>query len=274
MAMLFLRSLLFQIVFWANTILLMTIWLPGLVMPRRVSMELGRTWGRTSLWLAEKICGLKIEWRGLENIPPEGGAMIVACKHQSIWDTFVLPIRFPDFSYILKRELVMIPFFGWYLLAAEQVGINRSKGGKLLPQLIEKAKHIFAQGRQLFIFPEGTRRPAGAPPAYKFGIAHLYAATNVPVLPVALNAGLFWPRRAFHVRPGTVVIQFLPMIPPGLPSREFFEKLQSEIETASDRLIAEAVAKEPGLAAVVEEGRAKAIARDREKKAKAGGETT
>lgn len=261
--MLILRSLVFQILFWANTILLMTIWLPGLLMPRRVSMELGRTWGRTSLWLVDKICGLKIEWRGLENIPPEGGAMIVASKHQSIWDTFVLPIRFPDFSYILKRELVWLPFFGWYLLAAEQIGINRAKGGKLLPQLITQAKRIFAQGRQLFIFPEGTRRPAGAPPAYKVGISHLYAATDVPVLPVALNAGLFWPRRSFLIRPGTAVIEFLPIIPPGLRPREFFEKVQSEIETASDRLIAEAVAKDPGLAAVVAEGRAKAIAKDK-----------
>jgi 1-acyl-sn-glycerol-3-phosphate acyltransferase len=266
--MLFLRSLIFQILFWANTILLMTLWLPALVMPRRMSMELGRTGGRTSLWLVEKICDLKIEWRGLANIPAEGGAMIVACKHQSIWDTFTLPIRFPDFSYILKRELVLIPFFGWYLLAAEQVGINRARGGKLLPQLIAKAKHIFGQGRQLFIFPEGTRRPAGAPPAYKFGVAHLYAATNVPVLPVALNAGLFWPRRAFTIRPGVATIEFLPMIPPGLPTREFFARLQEEIETASDRLIAEAVAKDPGLAAVVEHGRATALAKD-EKKARA-----
>jgi 1-acyl-sn-glycerol-3-phosphate acyltransferase len=264
--MLFLRSLIFQILFWANTILLMLLWLPALVMPRRVSMELGRTWGRSSLWLVDKICGLEVEWRGLENIPPEGGAMIVACKHQSIWDTFTLPIRFPDFSYILKRELVLIPFFGWYLLAAEQVGINRAKGGKLLPQLIAKAKHIFGQGRQLFIFPEGTRRPAGAPPAYKFGVAHLYAATGVPVLPVALNAGLFWPRRAFTIRPGVATIEFLPMIPPGLPPREFFARLQNEIETASDRLIAEAVARQPELATVVEEGRATAIARDKAKK--------
>ncbi len=268
--MLFLRSLVFQILFWANTILLMIIWLPGLVMRRSVSQELGRTWGRTSLWLVDKICNLKVEWRGLENIPPGGGALIVASKHQSIWDTFVLPIRFPDFSYILKRELVWIPFFGWYLLSAEQIGINRAKGGKLLPQLIEKAKKLFDQKRQLFIFPEGTRRPAGAPPAYKFGVAQLYAATNVPALPVALNAGLFWPRRGFLVRPGKVVIEFLPLIPPGLPPREFFEKLEREIETASDRLIAEAVTTQPALAQVVAEGRAKAIAKDRQKPKQSG----
>lgn len=252
--MLILRSIVFQIVFWANTIGLMLVWLPGLLGGRQTSQELGRTWGRTSLWLLDKICGLKIEWRGLENIPK--GAVIVAAKHQSIWETFVLPIKFPDFSYILKQELVNLPFFGWYLLAAEQIGIEREKGGKLLPQLISKANAIFADGRQLFIFPEGTRRPAGAPPAYKAGIATIYAETHVAVLPVALNSGVFWPRRSLLVRPGTVVIAFLPVIAPGLPPREFFSRLCDEIETASDGLIAEALAKDPSLTAIVARGRA------------------
>jgi 1-acyl-sn-glycerol-3-phosphate acyltransferase len=263
--MIVLRSLVFQILFFASMVILQIVWLPGLFMRRQISQELGRTWGRISLWLLEKICGTKVEFRGLENIPQ--GAVIVASKHQSIWDTFVLPTKFPDFSYILKHELVWIPFFGWYLMAAEQIGIDRAKGGKLLPQLIEKSRKIFEQGRQLFIFPEGTRRPAGAPPAYKVGVAHLYAASNAPVLPVALNAGLFWPRRSFLIRPGTIVMEFLPVIPPGLPTREFFDRLQSEIETASDRLIAEAVAKDPSLAAVVAENRRKAIAKDKEKAA-------
>jgi 1-acyl-sn-glycerol-3-phosphate acyltransferase len=169
--MLLLRSLIFQIMFFLNMFALMIVWLPGLMMRRQINQELGRTWGRTNLWLLDKICGAKIDWRGLENIPK--GAVIVACKHQSIWETFVLPIIFPDFSYILKHELIWLPFFGWYLLAAEQIAIDRAKGGKLLPQLIAKSKKIFAQGRQLFIFPEGTRRPAGAPPQYKFGIAQL-----------------------------------------------------------------------------------------------------
>lgn len=254
--MLFLRSLVFQILFFLNMFALMIVWLPAMPMRRQINQELGRAWGRTTLWLLDKICGLKIEWRGLENIPK--GAVIVACKHQSIWETFVLPIRFPDFSYILKHELIWLPFFGWYLLAAEQIAIDRARGGKVLPQLIAKAKKIFAQGRQLFIFPEGTRRPAGAPPRYKFGIAHLYAATDTAVLPVAVNSGLFWPRRAFIVRPGTVVIEFLPLIAPGMEPQEFFEKLSTQIEETSNRLTEEAVAKDPSLAAVVEKGRAQA----------------
>ncbi|WP_159732274.1 1-acyl-sn-glycerol-3-phosphate acyltransferase [Methylosinus sp. Ce-a6] len=251
--MLFLRSLLFHIAFYANLMTLQIIWLPALLMKRQASMTLGRVWGRTSLFLLDKIVGLKVEFRGLENIPK--GPVIVACKHQSTWETFVLPLHSPDFSYILKRELVLIPFFGWYLMGAEQIGIDRAKGGKLLPQLIEKTKALFAQGRQLFIFPEGTRRPAGAPPLYKFGIAFLYRETGAPCLPVALNSGLFWARRALIVRPGTVVIEYLPPIPPGLEPREFFQRMQDTIEAASDHLIGEAVARDPSLAAVVERGR-------------------
>jgi 1-acyl-sn-glycerol-3-phosphate acyltransferase len=254
--MLFLRSLAFQICFFVNLAILLLIWVPGLVMHRRIALELGRTWGRTTLWLLDKICNLKIEYRGEENI--RQNAIIVACKHQSMWETFVLPIKFRDFSFILKHELIWLPFFGWYLLAAEQVAIDRAKGGKLLPQLIQKAKSLFAQRRQLFIFPEGTRRPIGAPPEYKFGIAHLYRETGAPCLPVAVNSGLFWPRRSFFIRPGTAVMEFLPVIPPGLEPREFFDQLQNAMETATNRLIDEAIARDASLAPIVEGNRRKA----------------
>jgi 1-acyl-sn-glycerol-3-phosphate acyltransferase len=256
--MLVLRSLLFNIAFYVNLIVLLITWLPVLVMRRHAALELGRTWGRTSLWLLDKIVGLKIEYRGLENIPK--GACIVACKHQSILETFVLPIKFPDFSYILKHELIWIPFFGWYLLAAEQIAIDRTRGGKILPELTRKVKSLFAQGRQLFIFPEGTRRPIGAPPEYKYGVAHLYRETGVPCLPVAINSGLFWPRRSVLRRPGTVVVEFLPPIQPGLGAREFFTLLQDRMETATNRLIEEAIERDPSLAAIVERNRAKAAA--------------
>lgn len=254
--MLVLRSLLFNVFFYASTVLLVILWTPALLMRRQASLELGRVWGRTSLWLLDKICGLKVEFRGLENIPP--GAVIVACKHQSLWETFALPTKFPDFSFILKRELIWIPFFGWYLLSAEQIAINRAKGGKILPELTRKVKALFAQERQLFIFPEGTRRLAGAPPEYKYGIVHLYRETGAPCLPVALNSGLFWPRRALLRRPGTVVLEFLPAIEPGLGSREFFAELQQRMETATNRLIDEAIERDPSLAAIVARSRAKA----------------
>jgi 1-acyl-sn-glycerol-3-phosphate acyltransferase len=254
--MLLLRSLLFNIVFLVNVTVLMLIWLPALAMPRRASLSLGRAWGRTSLWWLEKIAGLKVEFRGLENIPK--GPIIVACKHQSTWDTFVLPLHFPDFSFILKHELIYIPLFGWYLLSAEQIGVDRAKGGRVLPQITRKVKALLAAGRQLFIFPEGTRRPAGAPPQYKFGVAHLYRETGATCLPVALNSGLFWPRRSLIIRPGTVVLEYLPPIEPGLDAKAFFERLQEVTETATERLIAEAVARDPSLAEVVARNRAAA----------------
>ncbi|MBI1868948.1 MAG: 1-acyl-sn-glycerol-3-phosphate acyltransferase [Methylocystis sp.] len=254
--MLVLRSLVFNICFYLNLWVLTILWLPGLLMHRQASMELGRVWGRTSLWLLDKICDVKAEFRGLENIPQ--GAFIVACKHQSAWETFVLPMKFPDFSFILKRELTWIPFFGWHLLSSEQIAIDRATGGKLLPQLTRKVKDLFAQGRQLFIFPEGTRRPPGAPPDYKYGIVHLYRETGAPCLPVALNSGLFWPRRSLLRRPGTVVIEFLPVIAPGLGSRAFFTQLRNTMETAANRLIDEAIERDPSLAAVVAGNRANA----------------
>jgi 1-acyl-sn-glycerol-3-phosphate acyltransferase len=263
--MLLLRSLVFQIMFFVNVFFWMLLWLPALGMRRQASLELGRQWGHTSLYLLDKICGLKVEYRGLNNRVT--GPVIVACKHQSTWDTFVLPLLFPDFSFILKRELIYIPFFGWYLLSAEQIGIDRAKGGKLLPQLVAKTKKIFAQGRQLFIFPEGTRRLAGAPPEYKFGVAHLYRETGARVLPIAVNSGVFWARRSLIIRPGTVVLEFLPVIEPGMPPRAFFEELTTRIETASDRLIAEAVARDPSLGPVIEANRRKAIEADAAKKA-------
>jgi 1-acyl-sn-glycerol-3-phosphate acyltransferase len=252
--MLFLRSLAFQCLYYLSTILLMLVWLPTLITgPRGIVQELGRQWGRTTLWLLEKICGLKHEIRGLENIPK--GAVIVAAKHQSVWDTFTLPIFFPDFSYILKHELVFLPLFGWYLLRAEQIAIDRAKGRKALPQLIAKAKTLFAQNRQLFIFPEGTRRPAGAPPAYKFGVAMIYQETGAPVLPVVLNSGLFWRRHGFLIRPGVAVMEFLPAIAPGLEPRAFFAQLQERLEAGTESLLVEAATKDPAIAAILERNR-------------------
>lgn len=251
--MLLLRSLLFHIAFYVNVFTLMLIWLPTLLARRHASLALGRAWGRTSLWLLDKIVGVKVEFRGLENIPK--GAVIVACKHQSTWETFVLPIHFPDFSFILKHELIYIPFFGWYLLSAEQIAVDRAKGGKVLPQITRKVKALFAQGRQLFIFPEGTRRPIGAPPQYKFGVAHIYRESGVPCVPVALNSGLFWARRSLLLRPGTVVLEYLPPIEPGLDARTFYQTLQDRMETATERLIEEAVARDPSLAPIVARNR-------------------
>jgi 1-acyl-sn-glycerol-3-phosphate acyltransferase len=166
----------------------------------------------------------------------------VACKHQSLWETFALVPLFEDPTYILKRELTWIPLFGWYVWKADMVPINRRGGALALVEMNARAKKAVDDGRQILIFPEGTRRPAGAPPAYKFGVAHLYASLGVPCVPVALNSGLFWPRRQFTRRPGTIVVEILEPIAPGLPRDAFFHQMQDQIETASRRLSLEGLA--------------------------------
>ena len=211
---------------------------------------MARLWGKASLWLLRVICGTKVEFRGAEHIPT--GAFIIAPKHQSIWDVFAFLQFSNDFTFILKRELTWIPFFGWYLWRGELTAINRSKGAAALSEATTQAAAHLAQGRQLFIFPEGTRRPAGAPPRYKFGVAHIYGEHNVPCLPVAHNAGMFWARRSFIRHPGTVLVEFLPLIEAGIPKQAFFARLQETMEAASNRLIDETLAKNPELAATLD----------------------
>lgn len=243
--MLILRSALFNVLFYLVLIGLMLVGLPTLFCGRHAVFWLARLWGRASLWLLDEICGMRVEFRGIENIP--SGGTIVAPKHQSIWETFALLAFFPDFAFILKRELKLIPVFGWYLARAEQIAINRSDGRTALTQATEGARALLRQGRQVLIFPEGTRRPVGATPVYKFGVAHIYAECGAPCLPVALNSGLFWPRRSFVRRPGTVLVEFLAPIAPGLGKEEFFTELQGRLETATKSLIAELIARDPRL---------------------------
>jgi 1-acyl-sn-glycerol-3-phosphate acyltransferase len=236
--MLVLRSLIFNIVFVINNILWFILALPMLLLPRRlVFLWVLHPWCWCNLWLHSVICGVKMEFRGRENIPP-GGCM-VASKHQSAWETMALAASFPAPRYILKRELMWVPLFGFYLTRTGQVPINRGKRIEAIAAMNKAAALAVAEGGQLLIFPEGTRRPVGAQPNYKFGVAHMYELLNSPVVPVAINAGVFWPRRTFLKYPGTIVMEFLPPIPPGLPKDEFFELLRDTIETATNRLVAE-----------------------------------
>ena len=244
--MLALRSVVFNIAFYLNLTVLVLVFSPILFMSRHQVFWLARLWGANSLWLLDKICGLKVEYRGMENIPQ--GGFIIAPKHQSVWETFALLPKFPDFCFVLKRELTWIPWFGWYTKTAEQIAINRASGSTALAQVTLFAQRYVKQGRQVFIFPEGTRRQIGSPPLYKYGVAHVYAVTGARCLPVALNAGLFWPRRSFIRRPGTVVVEFLPVIEPGLDKAEFIAVLEKCLEAVTERLIAEAVAADPSVA--------------------------
>jgi len=231
------RSVLFNTLFYLNLAVYLLAAMPTLLLPHRYLIGLAKHWAKTNLWLLRVICGVKADFRGLEKIPP--GGLIVASKHQSVWETFALLPCVDDPTFILKRELMWIPLFGWCLWKAQMIPVNRGARGPALAAMTERAKEEVQEGRQIIIFPEGTRRPPGAEPQYKFGVAFLYAETGVPCVPVALNSGLFWPRRSFRRFPGTVVVQVCDPIPPGLEKAEFHARLQDAIEAATAKLIEE-----------------------------------
>jgi len=232
------RSLLFNALFYLNLTGHMIVALPTLMLPAPALRAFIRSYARTSLWLLRTICGTSVEWRGIEKIPD--GACIVACKHQSAWETFALYEVLDDPAYVLKRELMWLPLFGWYMWKAGLIPIDRSAGLAALSRMTARAKSELARGRQIVIFPEGTRRAPGAAPDYKPGIAYLYGKTGAACVPVALNSGVFWPRRSLIRYPGTIVVEVLDPIPPGLDRDVFFPRLQSTIEEATARLVAEA----------------------------------
>ena len=235
------RSLVFNALFYLDTVVYLIVALPTFFMPYRAIIAVARSWGRFNLMLLRVVAGVDYEVRGREKIPK--GPIIVASKHQSAWETFALLTLFDNPTFILKRELQWIPIFGWLTIKGRMVPVDRSKGTQALNAMAERARKELADGRQLIIFPEGTRRPAGAEPRYKYGVAYLYGAEGVPCVPIALNSGLFWPRRSLRRLPGTVVVEILDPIAPGLDKDEFFARLQSEIEPATARLIAEAKGK-------------------------------
>jgi 1-acyl-sn-glycerol-3-phosphate acyltransferase len=163
--------------------------------------------------------------------------LIVASKHQSMWETFALLPLFERPLFILKRELTWIPVFGLLLLKAEMIAVDRSAGGRALIRMARRAGEAVRRGRQLIIFTEGTRTPVGAAPHYKGGVGLVYVDSGVSCLPVALNAGLFWPRRTFMRYPGTLVVEFLDLLPPGLPRDQFLARAREVIEDATNRLV-------------------------------------
>lgn len=237
--MIFLRSFLFNLAFYLATIVEMIVFAPYyFLVPRRKAWFVPKFWSRSMLWLQKVIAGTDCEITGLENLPE--GAYILAPKHQSFWDTFAFVPYIEDATYILKRELMWIPFFGWYLAKMNMIPIDRGSRVRALRSALAGAKDRMKDKRQLVIYPEGTRRPPGAEPAYQQGIVEIYARLGVPVVPVAHMAGLFWPRRKFLRYPGTIKARFLPPIPPGLPKAEFRSRLIAETEAACDHLLVEA----------------------------------
>jgi 1-acyl-sn-glycerol-3-phosphate acyltransferase len=234
---LLIRSVAFNVLFYLNLLVQIVAALPTLVMPRWGILAVAKFWARTNLWLLRAVCGIKVEFRGLGKIP--SGPLLVAAKHQSLWETFALLPLFDDPAFILKRELLWIPFFGWYAWKAGMIPVNRGRRAQALAEMTVRVRAELGRDRQIVIFPEGTRRAPGAEPSYKYGIVHLYGETGASCLPIALNSGLFWPRRSFLRYPGTVVVEVLDPIAPGLGKPAFAEQLQQKIEIRTARLIAE-----------------------------------
>jgi 1-acyl-sn-glycerol-3-phosphate acyltransferase len=238
------RALLFNVLFYVTTVLFVVLGSPLLFGPRSWAMAVLAVHARFELFLLRVIVGTKLEVRGHEKLPK--GACLVASKHQSAWETFALIPLFRDPALLMKRELFFIPFHGWFSRKFEMIPVDRDKGPTALRRMLREAKKRVEDGREIIIFPEGTRRPPGAPPDYKTGVILLYEALGIPCVPVALNSGVFWPRRSLERRPGTIVVEFLDPIPPGLPKAEFLKRLTDAIETASSRLLAESKDEEPG----------------------------
>ncbi len=248
------RSILFAVAFYGTTAIMAVAGLPVfLFFSERLSMDYVQAWARVSMFVLRWTAGVRIEVRGRENVP--AGAALVASKHQSALETFALLPMLPFPAVVMKRELKFIPLFGWYSVSIGMIHVDRGGGASALRELSQRSRQEAARGRQIVIFPEGTRRPPGAPPDYQGGVALLYKSLKLPVVPVALNSGLYWPRRSLLRYPGTVVIEFLPAIEPGLDMKTFLARLKDAIETASDRLLAETAtsADPPPLPAVARE---------------------
>jgi len=233
------RSFLFNIFFFTWTALSVVVMALLLPFHRDAMAKVVDVWARILSMALKVIVGLSFEVRGRENIVD--GPAIYAAKHQSAWDTFVYFLILKNPSYVLKKELLSIPVWGWAARKYGAIAVDRDGGGATLKKMIVDAKDRIERNMSIVIFPEGTRTQPGSRQPYHPGIAAIYGKVDVPVIPVALNSGLFWGRRDFAKRPGVISVEFLPAIKKGLRRREFMSELETRVETASDRLIDEAV---------------------------------
>mgnify|MGYP000039906300 CR=1 FL=1 len=204
-------------------IALLTFPLPALMRYRIITV-----WTRWVMWASRVICGIRYRVIGAENIPKE--PCIILAKHQSAWETMGFQLIFPPQVWVLKKELLRVPFFGWGLAMLSPIAIDRNSRRQALQQLVEQGRHRLAAGFFIVIFPEGTRQELDAPPDYKPGIAAMYKDLGVPVTPVALNTGLIWKPKGIGRKAGHVTFKVLPPIQPGLPRDEFMRELERVLE--------------------------------------------
>ncbi len=233
------RMRVFTILVYPAFFLWMLIGSPFLLLPRRALIRMMSIWGKVFIGFCRIFAGLKLDIRGREHLP--AGPVLIAAKHQSAWETLALLGLFDDPCFVMKQELQKIPLMGQYIIRSHQIPLNRQGGPSDMKKLIKMAKtEVHADnGRQIILFPEGTRRPVDSPPAYRNGISMIYGMLDVPCVPLAHNAGLFWPNGYTPSRTGTIIVEFLPAIPAGMPRDAFQQLIENQLETASSRLVDE-----------------------------------
>lgn len=235
-----LRSIVFNILFYGWALCLLTACIPLWLAPRSWQRLVPPVWLWGGYLIERYVLGLDYKIIGAENLPPK--PYIIAMKHQSAWETMKLYRLYGNPAIVLKKELMDLFLWGKYARAMDMVPVDRSKGTESIRLMVESAKEIvIADKRPLVVFPQGTRVAVGVKKNYKFGIMKLYEALNLPLVPVAINAGVFWPRNSFWKRPGTITVQIFPPIPPGRPVNDVFDEMQKTIEENSDRLALEAI---------------------------------
>ncbi len=229
MIFLYIRAILFYLFLGFTLVILLPFLLLILPLPPLVSLRLGGMWSAVNLWALKMICGVRVRFIGTEHISKT--PVLYVSKHQSALETLALATIINNSACVVKKSLFHIPIFGWFLWRSGMIGINRNKGRKSLQKMRADSHHAIKQGRNVAIFPEGTRSKVGAKPNYKVGAYEMYKALHVPTVPIALNTGLYWPRNQFIKTAGTATIAFLPPIPTGLSKEEFMHTMQHRIET-------------------------------------------
>jgi 1-acyl-sn-glycerol-3-phosphate acyltransferase len=230
-----LRSLLFNLTMWVTVPFYASLMLLTAVLPYRVRYRLIMAWPRFHVWLARRLLGITYRIEGGEHLPT--GAAIVMAKHQSTWETLALPGILPPLTFILKRELLWIPFFGWGLSLLRPIAIDRNAGQQAMEQVVTQGRQRLREGTWVVVFPEGTRVAPGQRKRYKRGGAVLAAETGYPIVPLAHNAGQFWPRRGFLKKPGVVRVVIGPPIhSPGKTAEQLLGEAEEWIETTMYKL--------------------------------------
>lgn len=232
------RSVIFNIAYMLGSLVISIVFLWAALLPPHLCAKIvGTVYGGYIALVSKYIMGIRLEIKGLEHLPADR-PYIIAAKHQSAFETLQIPfmarLRFPVI--IHKKELKYLPIWGVYLGAMGQIGIDRSKGVEALSDMSRGCRRALDSGRSIIIFPQGTRVAPGVSKPYKAGLAKLYKDLNVPVVPMALNSGVFWGKNSFFKRPGTITFEFFPVIPPGEPPLKMMEQVENILEKESDRL--------------------------------------